>query len=464
MELDSYSDDDIKRLTNKDLKSIQKKQQYYRDINNNNNNSDDDDDGDIPTNLLIGIKRGKSSFDIDELRKRKKIPKDGRDCPDELPHYQNMSKRNIIVDDDDDDGSSDDVNLLIGIKRGQSSFDIDKLKKKRKDKQKIPREDGRDWPESFGKDEGGYYEETWRTEEEARREILESPPDSKYEITGVHQFGEPLPGAKEALQEMVDGGARVSIYTARQFFADSDEEENKLKEAVEDVLTLHDIPFSDVYIGKKAPFHHFIDDRAVTFDGDWDFALDAIRDQLIKTANDSIKDTTNYKGIEIDIEWPKGSIRSYEGEDTYVTYMECSYGYVRGIDGSDGEELDIYLGDEDSDIVFVIEQVKDDGSYDEDKIMLGFNSEEDAVDMYLQHMPAFMLGDIRTVSVEKLVNALNGEPEDRRGEEDQVPSEEKSAGFKYMASKEPGEHVGLFIPLPADLAEQYPIEGREGED
>lgn len=294
--------------------------------------------------------------------------------------------------------------------------------------------------------------------------ILESPPDSKYEITGVHQFGEPLPGAKEALQEMVDGGARVSIYTARQFFADSDEEENKLKEAVEDVLTLHDIPFSDVYIGKKAPFHHFIDDRAVTFDGDWDFALDAIRDQLIKTANDSIKDTTNYKGIEIDIEWPKGSIRSYEGEDTYVTYMECSYGYVRGIDGSDGEELDIYLGDEDSDIVFVIEQVKDDGSYDEDKIMLGFNSEEDAVDMYLQHMPAFMLGDIRTVSVEKLVNALNGEPEDRRGEEDQVLSEEKSAGFKYMASKEPGEHVGLFIPLPADLAEQYPIEGREGED
>ncbi len=173
MELDSYSDDDIKRLTNKDLKSIQKKQQYYRDINNNN--SDDDDD--IPTNLLIGIKRRQSSFDIDELRKRKKIPRDGRDCPDELPHYQNMSKRNIIVDDDDDDGSSDDVNLLIGIKRGQSSFDIDKLKKKRKDKQKIPREDGRDWPDPLGKDEGGYYEEKWRTEEEARREILESHPD-----------------------------------------------------------------------------------------------------------------------------------------------------------------------------------------------------------------------------------------------------------------------------------------------
>jgi hypothetical protein len=151
---------------------------------------------------------------------------------------------------------------------------------------------------------------------------------------------------------------------------------------------------------------------------------------LAKVANDPVKDTTNYKGIEIDIEWPKGSVRSYEGDDTYVTHMKCHYGYARGIDGNDGEELDIYLGDNDSDIAFIIEQVKEDGSYDEDKICLGFNDEEEAVDMYLCHMPAFMLGDIRAVPVDKLLNALYGEPEDRRGEEDLVPSEEKKEAKK----------------------------------
>ena len=69
--------------------------------------------------------------------------------------------------------------------------------------------------------------------------------------------------------------------------------------------------------------------------------------------------------------------------------------------------------------------MKEDGSYDEDKVMLGFASEDDAIEMYLQHMPAYMLGEIRAVPIDTLYNALYGEPEDRRGQDDQVPSEEK---------------------------------------
>ncbi len=65
---------------------------------------------------------------------------------------------------------------------------------------------------------------------------------------------------------------------------------------------------------------------------------------------------------------------------------------------------------------------------------------------------------------------LYGEPEDRRGQEDQVPEEEKkeainkTAGLRYMAGKEPGKSVGLFLPLPPELAKQYPAEGKAGED
>lgn len=299
-----------------------------------------------------------------------------------------------------------------------------------------------------------------------------SKPDEYQDEQGNQLFGEPLPGAADALREMVDGGARVSIYTARQYFTDDAQSESNLAFDVENFLLENGIEYTDIYIGKKPPCDHFVDDRSIpAFTGDWDLVLDAVRDKLKKVANDPIKDTIDFQGIKMDIEWPTGSVRSYEGEDTYVTHMKADYGYARGIQGNDGEELDIYLVDRDSDstIAYIIEQVTEDGSYDEDKIVLGATSEGEAIDIYLQHMPAYMLGDVREVPVEKLVNALYGEPEDRRGEEDLVPSEEKeesvkTAGLRYMANRQSGESVGLFIPLPPDLAKQYPLDGKAGED
>ena len=281
--------------------------------------------------------------------------------------------------------------------------------------------------------------------------VLESPPDHIYESdVGEHIFGNPIPGAKEALQEMIDSGAVVSIYTARQYFADGEDKENKLTEAVEKTLVDHGIPFTDIYIGKKPPAHHFIDDKGISFDGDWSMVLDAIRDTLSnkREANDPVKSKRNYKGIDIDIEWPRGSIRSYKGSDTYATHMKCDYGYTAGITGSDGEELDIYLGPDDTDTAFIIEQMKEDGSYDEDKVMLGFASEDDAIEMYLQHMPAYMLGEIRAVPIDTLYNALYGEPEDRRGQDDQVPSEEKKTAedkAKKHKKKKPVKQTSDYV-------------------
>lgn len=250
-----------------------------------------------------------------------------------------------------------------------------------------------------------------------------SSPDEYQDEAGNQVFGEPLPGAINALQELINGGARVSVYTARQYFAD---DEQDLIQQVEDYLTQVGVPFSDVYVGKKPPAHHFIDDRTIPpFEGDWEVVLDTVRDRLEKRADDQVKDQKDYHGIKIDVEWPKGSIRSYDGDDTYVTHMKCDYGYARDVDGADGDCLDIYLGEADSDTVYIIEQVKDDGSYDEDKIMLGFSSEDEAIEMFCQHMPEYMFGEIREVPLDKFVNALYKGPEDRRGEEDLIPSEEK---------------------------------------
>jgi hypothetical protein len=46
-----------------------------------------------------------------------------------------------------------------------------------------------------------------------------------------------------------------------------------------------------------------------------------------------------------------------------------------------------------------------------------------------------MLGDVRQVPLDKLVNALYGKPEDRRGQEDLEPSEEKTAADKAKKYK-----------------------------
>lgn len=370
--------------------------------------------------------------------------------------------------------------------------------------------------------------------------ILESPEEYQ-DSSGNHVFGEILPGKRrefgprEALIELVEGGARVSIYTARQYFED---DADKLIDQLNVHLDNNGIPYSDIYIGKKPPAHFFVDDRTIPpFEGDWDLVMDAVRDKLKrkeakveKSADDEVKDVKNIHGIEFHVEWPKGSIRSYDGDDTYVTHMKADYGYAYGVEGTDGDQLDIYYSGEETDKAFVLEQVKEDGSYDEDKIMLGFESEGEAVDMFLQHMPAFMLGNIREVPIDKLVDALDPktDPEDRRDQEDLVPSEElnktagwledhnrrmlkgltpeereadlnrriknlrkrktdpyepdpdahlsdiewlekrqknrSKAGFKFMAGKQPGEKVGLFIPVPDDLAKQYPPEGKAGED
>ncbi len=419
-----------------------------------------------------------------------------------------------------------------------------------------------------------------------------SSPEEYQDSSGNHLFGEPLPGAQAALRELVDGGARVSIYTARQYF---DKDEKRLKSQVAEYLDEQDIPYSDIYVGVKAPCDYYIDDKAVPFKGDWDLVLDTVRDKLKKTAvlqfpldddklikiyeleyklsqlsrqdylddrlymnalqwenelagllgdaittmetvyrmyivdhmvpheiskqrggydgnvlemieglevdetyygiiniyekllkgfsgdkdqdmvlfhtalttvhhsgpmlehlnyetgidvgllndlsagehvpewdsdlskfaNDPVKDTVNYHGIDIDIEWPTGSLRSYEGEDTYVTHMKCGYGFIRNVQGTDGDNLDIYLGDKDSDIIYIVEQIDDEGNFDEQKLMLGFKSEEEAVDIYLQHMPTYMFGDISEIPLNKLKNALYGQPEDRRGQEDLIPSEEQ---------------------------------------
>lgn len=120
-------------------------------------------------------------------------------------------------------------------------------------------------------------------------------------------------------------------------------------------------------------------------------------DETETNPSDAQKESGNYKkghikfgGYDYTIENPKGSIRSGKdanGKEWKVT-MHDTYGYIRGKYGKDGDHLDMFINDK-ADLdnwngdVFVVDQVNPDGSFDEHKVMYGYDSMNDAEKAYL---------------------------------------------------------------------------------
>ena len=116
------------------------------------------------------------------------------------------------------------------------------------------------------------------------------------------------------------------------------------------------------------------------------------------TPTDGQKKAGNYKKghvqvgtFDVTIENPKGSKRSGTDPDgkKWETTMTHTYGYILGTKGVDGDHIDVYIS---SDIdgwngrkVFVVDQYNPDGSFDEHKVMLGFNDKVDAIQAYLSN-------------------------------------------------------------------------------
>lgn len=113
---------------------------------------------------------------------------------------------------------------------------------------------------------------------------------------------------------------------------------------------------------------------------------------------DKQKEAGNYKmghvrvgAFDVTIENPKGSVR--RGTDAtgkkWEQTMSHTYGYIKGTEGVDGDHIDVFLSSDidgwDGRRVYVVDQYNPDGTFDEHKVMLGFNSEEDAYNAYLSN-------------------------------------------------------------------------------
>lgn len=116
------------------------------------------------------------------------------------------------------------------------------------------------------------------------------------------------------------------------------------------------------------------------------------------------KPRVKWQGLEIAIENPVGSTREGKG---WKTTMRNAYGYICRSGGVDGDEVDVYLGDDmDAPTVYVVHQRKAGNwkAYDEDKCMIGFKSEAAARSAYLAHYDDDrFLGPITAMPVDEFV-------------------------------------------------------------
>lgn len=112
-------------------------------------------------------------------------------------------------------------------------------------------------------------------------------------------------------------------------------------------------------------------------------------------------------GLTISIENEAGSVRRGTKPDgtPWETRMLHPYGYINRTEGVDGDHVDVFLGpDLDAPMVYVIHQRKvgDWSRYDEDKCMIGYRSQDEAVHAFLLNYddPRF-LGPVSAMPVDE---------------------------------------------------------------
>jgi hypothetical protein len=124
-------------------------------------------------------------------------------------------------------------------------------------------------------------------------------------------------------------------------------------------------------------------------DADKWLASGATRSVVKLTKQRPLEDRLEFQGMKISIENGKGSTRSGVGKDgkPWSITMTYPYGYIRGTEGVDGDHVDCFIGpSKDAAFAYVIHTKEPStGDYDEDKVMLGWDSAAEAKKAFLDN-------------------------------------------------------------------------------
>lgn len=123
-------------------------------------------------------------------------------------------------------------------------------------------------------------------------------------------------------------------------------------------------------------------------------ATSPLNDQLEPTqtqldSGDYTTGSLRFADLPIEIENPKGSERKGISPDgvAWKTLMNHHYGFIYGSHGADGDEVDVFLGENETPkYAYIVNQVNPEtNEFDEHKVMLGFYSPSEAKAAYLSN-------------------------------------------------------------------------------
>lgn len=174
-----------------------------------------------------------------------------------------------------------------------------------------------------------------------------------------------------------------------------------------------------------------------------------------RSAGNYAKGKFAWNGLTISIENPAGTKRRPEWKP-----LAHHYGYINRTEGSDGDQVDAYLGPNlDSELVFVIDQEDKDGRFDEHKCMLGFDTEQEATEGYLANFDdGWRLGPVTPMAIPAFQQWLKTGDMDRAVSSQAVRYAKQAAGQMPLWREElhPREEHGQFAekhsvkPMHAD--------------
>jgi len=181
---------------------------------------------------------------------------------------------------------------------------------------------------------------------------------------------------------------------------------------------------------EKAEFDHNLvleprdtrDTKAPASDEDSDEEVDVTRNGKGQRRSDEMRldDATTVQRI-IDWQGFKVGLQYLPFQYRHGKLLTAAYGHLQKTKGADGMALDVYVGTKlDSPKVYAIAQ-QINGEFDEEKMVIGVDSQDEAIQIFIKAMPPEFFGGIREMSLDELrgyrIDAADGILSDNEWEE-----------------------------------------------
>lgn len=167
-------------------------------------------------------------------------------------------------------------------------------------------------------------------------------------------------------------------------------------------------------------------------------------------------------GLNIAVENPRGSER--RGTDPvgkeWAHTMSDHYGYIKSSIGSDNEQIDTYIGrNPESEQVFIVDQIdQKTGGFDEHKVMMGFNSQEDAIQAYSSNFDkGWKVGPVRAMNKDEFKSWLKDGDTKKPAGESAAPQSETTMDPQSV-QRDYGDSLESVMSDVETLADDFTID------